>query len=92
MGLPKLAIPEYTLKLPSDGREIRYRPFLVKEEKLLLMAMETEDEQQILRATKRVLQSCVNGNINADTLPTFDFEYIFLWLRAKSKGEEIDLK
>ena len=92
MGLPQIAIPEYTLNLPSNGEELRYRPFLVKEEKLLLLAMESEDEQQILRATKRVIQSCVFGNIDVDNMPTFDFEYVFLWLRAKAKGEEIELK
>ena len=92
MGLPQLTIPEYTLKLPSDGKEITYRPFLVKEEKLLLIAMESEDEEQILRATKRVIQSCVHQNLDVDNMPTFDFEYVFLWLRAKAKGEEINLK
>ena len=92
MGLPQLTIPEYTLKLPSDGKEITYRPFLVKEEKLLLIAMESEDEEQILRATKRVIQSCVHQNLDVDNMPTFDFEYVFLWLRAKAKGEIIDLK
>jgi len=92
MGLPKISVPQYTLKLPSTGEEIKYRPFLVKEEKILLIAMESEDEKEILDATKNVIQNCVFGNINIDTLPIFDIEYLFLWLRAKSKGEVIELK
>ena len=92
MGLPKIAVPEYSLKLPSDGKEVKYRPFLVKEEKLLLMAMETENEKEIMNATKNVITSCVFGDIDVPNIPTFDVEYIFLWLRAKAKGEIIDLK
>jgi len=92
MGLPKIAVPEYSLKLPSDGKEVKYRPFLVKEEKLLLMAMETENEKEIMNATKNVITSCVFGDIDVPNMPTFDVEYIFLWLRAKAKGEIIDLK
>lgn len=92
MGLPKVAVPEYSLNLPSTGKEIKYRPFLVKEEKLLLIAMESEDEKQILNSTKKVIENCVFGDIEIDKLPTFDIEYIFLWLRARSKGEVIELK
>ncbi len=92
MGLPKIAIPEYSLKLPSNGKEIKYRPFLVKEEKILLLAMESEEEQQIVDATKTVIKNCVFGDIDVDDLPTFDVEYIFLWLRGKAKGEVIELK
>ena len=92
MGLPKIAVPEYSLILPSTGEEIKYRPFLVKEEKVLLIAMESEDEKQITDATKTTIKNCVFGNINVDSLPIFDIEYIFLWLRARSKGEEIELK
>jgi len=92
MGLPKIAVPEYSLILPSDGKEIKYRPFLVKEEKLLLLAMESEDEQQIVTATKNVIQNCVFGDIDVDSIPIFDIEYIFLWLRGRAKGEMIDLK
>lgn len=92
MGLPKVAVPEYSLILPSNGKEIKYRPFLVKEEKLLLIAMESEDENQILNSTKNVIENCVFGDIEVDKLPTFDIEYIFLWLRARSKGEVIELK
>ena len=92
MGLPKIAVPEYSLTLPSNGKELKYRPFLVKEEKLLLIAMESEDEQQIITATKNVIQNCVFGDIDVDTLPIFDIEYIFLWLRGRAKGEKVELK
>lgn len=92
MGLPKIAVPEYSLILPSTGEEIKYRPFLVKEEKILLMAMESDDEKQITDATKAVIRNCVFGDINIETLPMFDIEFIFLWLRGRSKGEEIELK
>ena len=92
MGLPKIAVPEYSLILPSNGKEVKYRPFLVKEEKILLIAMESEDEKEMLNATKNVIKNCVFGDIDIDNLPTFDIEYIFLWLRGKAKGEEINLK
>ena len=92
MGLPKIAVPEYSLKLPSNGKEIKYRPFLVKEEKLLLIAMESEEETQIITATKNVIQNCVFGDIDVDSLPIFDIEYIFLWLRGRAKGEKVELK
>jgi hypothetical protein len=92
MGLPKIVVPEYSLILPSTGEEIKYRPFLVKEEKILLIAMESEDEKQIMDATKNVIKNCIFGDINIDEMPTFDIEYIFLWLRGKAKGEEINLK
>jgi hypothetical protein len=92
MGLPTIAIPEYSLTVPSSGQEVKYRPFLVKEEKILLLAMESEDQKQIMQATKTVIGNCVVGDYDLNTLATFDIEYIFLWLRGKSKGEEIDLK
>ena len=92
MGLPKIAVPEYSLKLPSSGKEIKYRPFLVKEEKLLLLAMESEDEQQIITATRNVLQNCIFDKLDVDEMPIFDIEYIFLWLRGKAKGEKLELK
>ena len=92
MGLPRIVVPEYSLILPSDGKEIKYRPFLVKEEKLLLIAMESEDEKEIVTATKNVIKNCVFGDINVDELPIFDIEYIFLWLRGRAKGEKIELK
>ena len=92
MGLPKIAVPEYSLILPSTGEEIKYRPFLVKEEKILLMAMESEDEKQIAESTKTVIKNCISGDIDVESLPMFDIEFIFLWLRGRSKGEEIELK
>ena len=92
MGLPQIAVPEYSLKLPSDGKELRYRPFLVKEEKLLLLAMESEDDKQIMTATKNVLQNCIFDDINVDDMAIFDIEYIFLWLRGRAKGEKLELK
>ena len=91
MGLPRVAVPEYSMTLPSNEKEVKYRPFLVKEEKLLLMAMESEKEDEIMDAIKNVNTNCVQGDINIDKLPLFDIEYIFLWLRAKSKGEVIEL-
>ena len=91
MGLPTIAVPQYTLQLPSSGKEIKYRPFLVKEEKILLLAMESEDKDQILNATKQIITNCVFGDIDADDLPTFDMEYIFLQLRSRAKGEIIEL-
>ena len=91
MGLPRVAVPEYSMTLPSNEKEVKYRPFLVKEEKLLLMAMESEKEDEIMDAIKNVITNCVQGDINIDKLPLFDIEYIFLWLRAKSKGEVVEL-
>ena len=91
MGLPTITVPKYSLKLPSSGKEIKYRPFLVKEEKILLIAMESEDEKQIIDATATVINNCVFGDIDVDTMPLFDIEYIFLWLRAKAKGELVEL-
>ncbi len=92
MGLPKIAVPEYSLILPSNGKEIKYRPFLVKEEKILLLAMESEDEEQIATATKNVIKSCIYADVDVNDLPIFDVEYIFLQLRARAKGERIELK
>ena len=92
MGLPKITVPEYSLILPSSGKDIKYRPFLVKEEKILLIAMESEEEAQIVTATKNVIKNCIFGDIDVDSLPIFDIEYIFLWLRGRAKGEKIELK
>lgn len=87
MSLPKMMTAKYKLTLPSDGREISYRPFLVKEEKVLLMASESKDEQAMIQAIKDVVDVCVQ-DVDVSTLPYFDLEYIFLNLRAKSVGEE----
>ena len=92
MPLPKLNVPRYELKLPSDGKRIKYRPFLVKEEKLLLLAMETEDQAQMVDTVQTLLLNCTNlSNTDIKGLATFDFEYIFLNIRAKSVGETVDL-
>lgn len=92
MGLPKNISPEFELELPSTGKKIKYRPFLVKEEKILLLALETKDNKQITNAIKQILKNCiVTRGIKVEELPTFDIEYIFLNLRGKSVGESIDL-
>ena len=91
MPLPKIATPYYELELPSSGEKIEYRPFLVKEEILLVLAMETQDQKQITRAIKEVIKSCVRGSLKVESLPTFDIEYLFLNIRGKSVGEEIEL-
>ena len=93
MPLPKIATPSYELELPSTGKTIQYRPFLVKEEKLLVIALESEDTKQITNAIKAVISSCVlTKGIKVETLPTFDIEYLFLNIRGKSVGEDIDVK
>ena len=92
MALPTIAVPEYTLILPSTGKELKYRPFLVKEEKILLIAMESEDDKHIINAIKNIVSNCVFTELDVDNMPMFDLEYIFLQLRGKSKGEKIDLK
>lgn len=92
MGLPTIAVPRYTLKLPSSGQELKFRPFLVKEEKILLLAMETEDQKQILEATKIIIENCLYTKLNIEQMPAFDIEYIFLQLRGKAKGEVVELK
>ena len=78
MPLPKIVAPTYELELPSTGQEIKYRPFLVKEEKILLLAMESENAAEITKALKEIVHTCTFGSINVDALPTFDLEYIFL--------------
>ena len=92
MPLPKIATPTYELELPSTGKTIKYRPFLVKEEKVLVIALESEDTKQITNAIKAVLKNCVlTKGIKVETLPTFDIEYLFLNIRGKSVGEEIEV-
>lgn len=91
--LPKIDVPTYELKLPSTGQEITVRPFLVKEEKLLLMAAESDDTEEIVRTTKQVINNCIlTDNINVNNLPFFDVDYLFIALRAKSIGETIELQ
>ena len=92
MPLPKIATPTYELELPSTGQSINYRPFLVKEEKLLVLALETEDTKQITTSIKNVLKNCVlTKGIKVDQLPTFDIEFLFLNIRGKSVGEELEV-
>ena len=91
MSLPKLKAPIYDAILPSTEKVIKYRPFLVKEEKILLTAMEDGDEKVIFNAVKQIIKNCVQGNINIDEMPTFDLEYLFLRLRAKSVGEKVTI-
>ena len=91
MTLPTLITPEFAIRLPSTGEEILFRPFLVKEEKILFIALEANDETDSLRAVKNVLNSCILSSIDIDTLTSFDVEYLFLNIRGKSIGEEIVL-
>ena len=92
MPLPKIATPKYELELPSTGETIQFRPFLVKEEKLLVIALESEDNKQITTAIKTVIGNCIlTKGIKVESLPTFDIEYLFLNIRGKSVGEEIEV-
>ena len=92
MALPKIATPTYELEIPSSKEKLTYRPFLVKEEKLLLLAMETEKDEDIVHSIKTIINNCTFEKVNVDDLPLFDLEYIFLNVRAKSVGEVINLK
>jgi len=92
MPLPKIATPVYELELPSTGQTIEYRPFLVKEEKVLVIALESEDTKQITTAIKNVIKNCIRTKgVKVEDLPTFDIEYLFLNIRGKSVGEEIEV-
>lgn len=92
MALPKVDVPIYELTLPSTGKTLSVRPFLVKEEKLLLMALASNDENQIIDTTRQIVNNCIlTKNINIDKLPYFDIDYLFIALRAKSVGEAIDV-
>ena len=92
MPLPKIATPVYELELPSTGQTIEYRPFLVKEEKVLVIALESEDTKQITTAIKNVIKNCIKTkDIKVENLPTFDIEFLFLNIRGKSVGEVIEV-
>ena len=92
MGLPTIKTPQYELVLPSTGKTIKYRPFLVKEEKILILALESQSTKEITNAIKQVLKDCiVTKGVKVEELPTFDIEYIFLNVRGKSVGESLDL-
>ena len=92
MPLPKIATPTYELELPSSGKTVQYRSFLVKEEKLLVIALESEDTKQITTAIKAVIKACIKTRgVKVEALPTFDIEYLFLNIRGKSVGEDLDV-
>ena len=92
MPLPTIATPTYELVLPSTKKKIKFRPFLVKEEKLLVLAMESEDTKQISTAIKQVLKACIQTRgVKVESLPTFDIEFLFLNIRGKSVGEEVEV-
>jgi hypothetical protein len=90
--LPKLDIPTYEVKLISTGKTVRFRPFLVKEQKLFLMAAESDDAKETVNVIRQVLKNCILDEIDVDGLPTFDLEYLFMHLRARSVEEVVDLK
>ena len=92
MPLPKINTPTYEMTLPSTGKKIKYRPFLVREEKILIMAMETEDMSQITNAIVQILSDCIlSKDVKVESLATFDIEYLFLNVRAKSVGETVEV-
>ena len=92
MPLPTIVTPTYELELPSTGKKVKYRPFLVKEEKLLVLALETEDTKDISTAIKTVLKNCIQSRgVKVENLPTFDIEFLFLNIRGKSVGEEVEV-
>ena len=92
MPLPTITTPTYELKLPSSGKKIKYRPFLVKEEKILIIALESQDQKQIATAVKSILSTCIlTKGIKVEKLSTFDIEYLFLNVRGKSVGEQIEV-
>ena len=92
MALPVLTIPTYELEVPSTDEKIKYRPFLVKEEKILLMAMESGDNKEIIRAIQDIVKECTYDKLKLSTMPMFDIEYLFLNIRAKSVGEITTLR
>lgn len=92
MPLPEIVTPVYSLTVPSTKKKIKYRPFLVKEQKVLIIAMESQDQEQILDAITTILKNCINTRIKVDDLSLFDIEYIFLQIRARSISEELELK
>ena len=92
MPLPTITAPTYDLVLPSTEKELQFRPFLVREEKLLVLALESEDPKQITTSIKTVIKNCIlTKGVKVETLPTFDIEYLFLNIRGKSVGEELEV-
>ena len=92
MPLPKLAIPEYDLELPITGKKLSYRPFLVKEEKLLYLAMESQNDKEMIKAVKTIIKNCTSLKGKVEDLATFEIEYIFLKIRSKAVGELSEFK
>ena len=92
MALPKLNTPSYELEIPSTDEKVKFRPFLVKEEKILMIAMESQDQKQIVQAVKDIVSACTYNKLDIDDMPMFDVEYVFLQIRAKSVGEVSRLK
>ena len=92
MALPEIATPIYTLTIPSTKKKVKYRPFLVKEQKILILAMENEDQEQILDAITNTIKACLITKIDMTTLALFDIEYLFLQIRARSISEEIEMR
>ena len=92
MALPKIDVPTYETKLISSGKTVKYRPFLVKEQKLFLMAAQSTDEKETVDVVKQVLNNCILSDIDVDDLPTFDLEHLFMQLRARSVGEVVSLR
>ena len=91
MALPKLDLPTYELEIPSTKKNLKYRPFLVKEEKVLLLALEGKDDAAIKQAVKNLLKGCIISRVKLENLTTFDLEYIFLRIRAASVGEIVEM-
>ena len=92
MPLPKINTPTYELTLPSNNKKVRYRPFLVREEKILVLAMESGDQKQITDAIVEIINDCLlTKNVDVSKLPTFDIEYLFLNVRSKSVGETVEV-
>jgi len=92
MALPEIATPTYTLTIPSTKKKVKYRPFLVKEQKILILAMENEDQEQILDAITNTIKACLITKLDMSTLALFDIEYLFLQIRARSISEEIEMR
>ena len=92
MALPVLTVPTFELEVPSTDEKVKYRPFLVKEEKILLIALESGENEEIVQAVKTIVDECTFNKLNLGKMPIFDVEYIFLQIRAKSVGETSDLK
>lgn len=91
MALPQNVLPTYELEIPSNGKKIKFRPFVVKEEKLLLLALDTNDEKEIEKAVRTLLKGCIQSRIKIEDLAIFDLEYIFLQIRSVSVGDIVEM-